>query len=162
MRLSKSIKSLFQRLLRQKVKVAGILCKADTVNQNMNLYTADELRKTVEQANKGSLKMATELENIVHTGPAVETFRLLQRIAELLHEGELSLTTVSYILDTSLPEVKQMGLDWCFLLPCHVNPITKRYCSEDVKMLLKGDNCYRCREKEICRDRIEEPTGEPM
>lgn len=102
--------------------------------------------------------MATELKNVVHAGPAVETFHLLQRIAELLHEDELSLTAVSYILDTPLSEVKQIGLDWCLLLPCHVNPITKRYCSEDVKMLLKADNCYRCREKEICADRIEESS----
>jgi len=85
-----------------------------------------------------------------------QAFCLLQRVAELLHMEELSLSVASYMLGISLMDAKGLSLNWR-LLPCTAHPLVAQYCGEDVKTLLTWDDCDACANREDCPARIGEP-----
>lgn len=95
--------------------------------------------------------MAQEVQ-VVAT-PAIETFRLLQRVSELVKHGEISPTTAAYILDTPLDVIGAIQ-DW-MLPPCMVNPIVERYCEDSVRKLLTPVVCSKCGSRAGCRKRVD-------
>lgn len=85
-----------------------------------------------------------------------QTFRLLERVAELLHVGEVSLSAASYLLGISLMDAKGLSLNWR-LLPCTVHPLIARYCGDDIKTLLTINECNACANREDCAAKITGP-----
>lgn len=84
-----------------------------------------------------------------------QTFCLLERVSELLHEGEVSLSVASYMLGISLMDAKGLSLNWR-LLPCTMHPLIAKYCGEEVRTVLTVNECNACANREDCPARIGE------